>query len=119
MLPVGFSATRARCSATRQRAGLWPRGSGDPRRRRLQRPRGQALFGSRPAGPTIAVAYALLRHRDPSLPTARGTVLVNPGGPGSDVIANAARWNELLADLLDDHDDRGGDLDHAHPPVAG
>lgn len=62
------------------------------------------LFRSRPAGRMIDVAYALLRHRDASLPTARGTVLLNPGGPGSDVISDAAGWNERLADLLRDHD---------------
>src|SRR3954471_20202194 len=40
------------------------------------------LFWSDPAGPAIDVAYALVHHRDAALPTARGTVVVNPGGPG-------------------------------------
>jgi pimeloyl-ACP methyl ester carboxylesterase len=62
------------------------------------------LFRSRPAGPTIEIAYALIRHRDPAVPVARGTVVFNPGGPGLDVIAGAAGWTELLADLLSDHD---------------
>jgi pimeloyl-ACP methyl ester carboxylesterase len=62
------------------------------------------LFRSRPAGPTIDIAYALIRHRDPALPLARGTVVFNPGGPGTDVIAGAAGWTELLAGLLSDHD---------------
>jgi pimeloyl-ACP methyl ester carboxylesterase len=50
------------------------------------------------------VAYALVRHRDPALPTARGTVAFNSGGPGNDVIASAATWTGLLAGLLSDHD---------------
>jgi pimeloyl-ACP methyl ester carboxylesterase len=62
------------------------------------------LFRSRPGGPTIDIAYALIRHRDPALPVARGTVAFNPGGPGTDVIAGAAGWTGLLAGLLSDHD---------------
>src|SRR3954453_143854 len=62
------------------------------------------LFRSQPAGPTIDVAYVLVHHRDPALPTARGTVAFNPGGPGDAVIGNAAMWSETFADLLDDHD---------------
>jgi pimeloyl-ACP methyl ester carboxylesterase len=62
------------------------------------------LFRSKPAGPTIDVAYVLVRHRDPALPTARGTVVFNPGGPGNDVIGSAANWTGLLADLVSDHD---------------
>jgi pimeloyl-ACP methyl ester carboxylesterase len=62
------------------------------------------LFRSRPAGPTINVAYALIRHRDPAVPVARGTVVFNPGGPGGDVIAGAASWTRLFADVLGDHD---------------
>jgi pimeloyl-ACP methyl ester carboxylesterase len=76
------------------------------------------LFRSRPAGPTIDIAYALIRHRDPALPVARGTVVFNPGGPGLDVIAGAAGWTELLAGLLSDHDlllidPRGAGRSHA------
>lgn len=48
------------------------------------------LFRSNPAGPTIEIGYALIRHRDPAVPAARGTVVLNPGGPGADVIRNAA-----------------------------
>ena len=62
------------------------------------------LFRSRPEGPTIDIGYALIRHRDPAVPVARGTVVFNPGGPGSDVIAGAAGWTELFAGLLGDHD---------------
>src|SRR3954469_17094720 len=62
------------------------------------------LFRSKPAGPTIDVAYVLVHHRDPALPTARGTVAFNPGGPGAAVINNAAMWSKVFADLLDDHD---------------
>jgi pimeloyl-ACP methyl ester carboxylesterase len=62
------------------------------------------LFRSRRAGPTIDIAYALIRHRDPAVPVARGTVAFNPGGPGQNVIDGAAGWTELLAGLLGDHD---------------
>jgi pimeloyl-ACP methyl ester carboxylesterase len=62
------------------------------------------LFRSRPAGPTIDVAYVLVRHRDPALPVARGTVVFNPGGSGAPVIDSAAMWTEVFTDLLSDHD---------------
>jgi pimeloyl-ACP methyl ester carboxylesterase len=62
------------------------------------------LFSSEPTGPMIEVAYLLVRHRDPALPTARGTVVFNPGGPGGDVIASTAMWTQVFADLLTDHD---------------
>jgi pimeloyl-ACP methyl ester carboxylesterase len=62
------------------------------------------LFRSRPSGPMIDIGYALIRHRDPALPAARGTVAINPGGPGGDVISGAAQWVEQLAGLLADHD---------------
>ena len=52
----------------------------------------------------IDIGYALIRHRDPALPAARGTVVFNPGGPAGDVISGAAQWAELLAGLLADHD---------------
>jgi hypothetical protein len=57
------------------------------------------LFRSKPAGPTIDIRYALIRHRDPAVSAARGTVVLNPGGPGDDVIRNAANWTERLADV--------------------
>jgi pimeloyl-ACP methyl ester carboxylesterase len=62
------------------------------------------LFWSDPAGPKIDVAYALLRHRDPAVPAARGTVVLNPGGPGDAVIQRAATFARQLAGLLADHD---------------
>ena len=58
------------------------------------------LFRSRPSGPMIDIGYALIRHRDPALPAARGTVVINPGGPGGDVISGAAQSVEQLAGLL-------------------
>lgn len=62
------------------------------------------LFWSMPAGETIDVGYALIRHRDTSRPTAAGTVVINPGGPGGDVIRHAPAFVEQLAGLLSDHD---------------
>src|SRR3954463_4960866 len=62
------------------------------------------LFRSQLGGPMIDIGYALIRHRDPALPAARGTVVINPGGPGGDVISGAAQWVEQLAGLLADHD---------------
>jgi pimeloyl-ACP methyl ester carboxylesterase len=62
------------------------------------------LLRSNPAGETIDVAYALIRHRDASLQAARGTVVINPGGPGADVISRASMYDEDLAGLLSDHD---------------
>ena len=62
------------------------------------------LFRSRPAGATIDIAYALIRHQDPAIPAARGTVVLNPGGPGNDVISGAAEWTKRLAGLVADHD---------------
>src|SRR3954463_4742929 len=56
------------------------------------------LFRSEPAGPKIGVAYVLVRHRDPALATARGTVAFNPGGPGEAVVNDAAKWSETFAD---------------------
>lgn len=62
------------------------------------------LSRSDPDGPTIDIAYVLIRHRDPAVPAARGTVVINPGGPGGDVVGNAASWTERLAGLVADHD---------------
>jgi pimeloyl-ACP methyl ester carboxylesterase len=75
------------------------------------------LFRSRPAGPKIDVAYVLVRHRDPALPVARGTVVFNPGGSGAPVIDSAAMWTGFFADLVSDHDlllidSRGGGRSH-------
>ena len=62
------------------------------------------LLWSRPAGEKIDVAYVLIRHRDHSRPTAAGTVVINPGGPGADVIQFAPLAVEQFAGLLSDHD---------------
>jgi pimeloyl-ACP methyl ester carboxylesterase len=62
------------------------------------------LLRSRPDGKTVDVGYALIRHRDASLPAARGTVVINPGGPGADVISRASTYDRDLAGLLSDHD---------------
>lgn len=51
----------------------------------------------------ITVAYALIRHRDRAHP-AKGTLAVNPGGPGGSTLAYAAAYTELYAPLLSDHD---------------
>jgi pimeloyl-ACP methyl ester carboxylesterase len=61
------------------------------------------LFRARPAGPGIDVGYALIRNRDPAIP-ARGTVVLNPGGPGDEMIRNAASWIQLFAGVVADHD---------------
>jgi pimeloyl-ACP methyl ester carboxylesterase len=80
------------------------------------------LYWSRPAGPKIDVAYVLIHHTDATLPTARGTVLFNPGGPGLGVIDNAATWAHALSNLLTDHDlllvDPRG-TGHSHPLSCG
>jgi pimeloyl-ACP methyl ester carboxylesterase len=62
------------------------------------------LFHAKPAAKAIDVGYALMRHRDTALPAARGTVVLNPGGPGADPIAHAPAYDTELADLLIDHD---------------
>jgi pimeloyl-ACP methyl ester carboxylesterase len=61
------------------------------------------LFRSVPRSPTIEVAYVLIRHRDPALRTARGTIVFNPGGP-EPVIESAATWAGFFSNLLRDHD---------------
>lgn len=49
------------------------------------------------------VAYALIRHRDTARP-AKGTVAVNPGGPGDSAIAMASAYARMFGGLLRDHD---------------
>ena len=61
------------------------------------------LFRSVPRSPTIEVAYVLIHHRDTALPTPRGTVVFNQGGP-EPVIDNAATWAGDFSNLLRDHD---------------
>jgi pimeloyl-ACP methyl ester carboxylesterase len=75
------------------------------------------LFWSRPAGPKIDVAYALIHHRDQTLPVARGTVVFNAGNSNAPIIDSAPMWTTVLADLLRDHDlllidSRGGGRSH-------
>jgi pimeloyl-ACP methyl ester carboxylesterase len=62
------------------------------------------LFWSNPAGRKIDVGYALIRHRDRSRPVAAGSVVINPGGPGGDVIQRASAFVQQLGPLLVDHD---------------
>ncbi|WP_173094211.1 alpha/beta fold hydrolase [Actinomadura verrucosospora] len=61
------------------------------------------LVRARPGLGDITVAYALIKHRDTSRP-ARGTVTINPGGPGDSAIASAAAYARMFGDLLKDHD---------------
>jgi pimeloyl-ACP methyl ester carboxylesterase len=75
------------------------------------------LFWSRPAGPKIDVAYALIHHRDQTLPSARGTVVLNVGDSNAPIIDSAPMWTTVFADLLRDHDlllidSRGGGRSH-------
>jgi len=75
------------------------------------------LFRSRPAGPKIDVAYALVHHSDPTLPVARGTVVLNVGDANAPIIDDAAMWTAFFADFLSDHDlllidSRGGGRSH-------
>jgi pimeloyl-ACP methyl ester carboxylesterase len=51
-----------------------------------------------PAAGTLDVAYALVPREDTSRP-ALGTILPNPGGPGSGAIAEADGYKQLLAPL--------------------
>ncbi|RLV04469.1 alpha/beta hydrolase [Streptomyces griseocarneus] len=60
------------------------------------------LVEGKPQLGTIEVSYAVLRHRGPG--AAKGTVAVNPGGPGEVAIGRAAEFAEGLKDLLSDHD---------------
>ncbi|QXJ23261.1 alpha/beta fold hydrolase [Actinomadura graeca] len=61
------------------------------------------LVRSRPDLGRTTVAYAVIRHRDTSRP-AKGTVTVNPGGPGDSALAYAPMYAEKFRDLLRDHD---------------
>ncbi|MEA2246071.1 MAG: hypothetical protein QOH46_600, partial [Solirubrobacteraceae bacterium] len=56
------------------------------------------LDRSNPSAGTIDIAYALLPRTDTTRPSL-GTVLPNPGGPGSPAIAEAATWSDLLGPL--------------------
>lgn len=61
------------------------------------------LVRARPGLGDITVAYALIKHRDTSRP-ARGTVTINPGGPGDSAIASASTYARMFGGLLQDHD---------------
>ncbi|MEV4004837.1 alpha/beta fold hydrolase [Actinomadura sp. NPDC049753] len=61
------------------------------------------LVRARPELGGTTVAYAWIGHRDASRP-ARGTVTINPGGPGDSAIASASRYARMFRGLLEDHD---------------
>jgi pimeloyl-ACP methyl ester carboxylesterase len=61
------------------------------------------LVRARPAQGHITVAYTLIKHRDTARP-ARGTVTINPGGPGDSAIASASAYARMFGGLLKDHD---------------
>ncbi|MDA0170970.1 alpha/beta hydrolase [Solirubrobacter taibaiensis] len=56
-----------------------------------------------PAAGTLDVAYALVPRADTGRP-ALGTIVPNPGGPGSGAIAEAATYEELFAPLRERRD---------------
>ncbi|MEU8774174.1 alpha/beta hydrolase [Streptomyces sp. NPDC048606] len=60
------------------------------------------MVADRPDLGTIEVAYAVVRHR--AAGPAKGTVAVNPGGPGEVAVDRAEHFTGALNDLLDDHD---------------
>ncbi|MFD8142184.1 alpha/beta fold hydrolase [Streptomyces sp. NPDC059708] len=60
------------------------------------------LVAGSPALGTVEVGYAVVRHRAPG--PAKGTVAVNPGGPGEVAVERAPVFGAALADLLADHD---------------
>ncbi|MCC3777106.1 alpha/beta fold hydrolase [Streptomyces sp. UNOB3_S3] len=60
------------------------------------------LVAGKPELGTVAVSYAVVRHSAPG--PARGTVAVNPGGPGETAIDKAEEFAWGLEDLLEDHD---------------
>ncbi|MEU9003613.1 alpha/beta fold hydrolase [Streptomyces sp. NPDC048551] len=64
----------------------------------LRRP----LVAGEPALGTVGVSYAVVRHRGPG--AARGTVAVNPGGPGEVAVDKAGEFAAGLEGLLEDHD---------------
>ncbi|MFD0684869.1 alpha/beta fold hydrolase [Actinomadura fibrosa] len=61
------------------------------------------LVRARPGLGGITVAYVLIKHRDTSRP-AKGTVTINPGGPGDSAIAYADAYARMFGGLLKDHD---------------
>lgn len=65
---------------------------------RLDRP----LVAGKPELGRVGVSYAVVRHGVPG--PARGTVAVNPGGPGETAIDKAGEFAGALEGLLKDHD---------------
>ncbi|MFB9198424.1 alpha/beta fold hydrolase [Actinomadura verrucosospora] len=61
------------------------------------------LVRARPELGGTTVAYALIEHRDTSRPV-KGTVTINPGGPGNSAIASASQYAQMYRGLLEDHD---------------
>lgn len=64
----------------------------------LKRP----LVAGKPELGTIGVSYAVVRHRGAG--AAKGTVAVNPGGPGEVAIDKTEEFAGALEAVLDDHD---------------
>ena len=61
------------------------------------------LVRARPELGDVNVAYTVIKHRDTTRP-ARGTVTINPGGPGDSAIAAASTYTRMFGELLKDHD---------------
>ncbi|GII95805.1 alpha/beta fold hydrolase [Sinosporangium siamense] len=61
------------------------------------------LVEGKPELGTTPVGYAMVRRTQLGKPAA-GTVMVNPGGPGSSTLEMAAQYTALLAPALTDHD---------------
>ncbi|WP_143020427.1 alpha/beta fold hydrolase [Sinosporangium album] len=61
------------------------------------------LVDGKPDLGSIDVGYALVRRTDESRP-AENTILVNPGGPGSQAVALIGVYTSLLGPLTIDHD---------------
>lgn len=51
---------------------------------------------------TVDVAHAVVRHTRPG--PAKGTIALNPGGPGETAVSRAEQLAQALRDVLDDHD---------------
>ncbi|MGK5637085.1 hypothetical protein ACSNOK_02005 [Streptomyces sp. URMC 126] len=60
------------------------------------------LVAGKPGLGTIKVRYAVVRHR--AAGAAKGTVAINPGGPGETAIDRAEKFAHGLRDLLADPD---------------
>ncbi|MGA4837649.1 alpha/beta fold hydrolase [Streptomyces sp. G45] len=60
------------------------------------------LVAGKPELGTVRVSYAVVRHRAPG--PARGTVAVNPGGPGETAISKATLYAMGMRGLLKDRD---------------